>query len=275
MAEKVKKLAVRGFKVYRKSIEDQVAAYAAQSAFFILMSVFPFLILLLGMMKFLPVSQETLLYTVDSLMPEYLLPILHEILQEIYSTSVGFMPIPAMAALWAASKAMHALETGLDRICCGEKYRSWLVIRLWAVLYTFVFAFMLILAAAFTAAWQPLRRLLLHLRPKGVSLFVFAAGFRTVYTIVLLTLGIAVMYKVFPHRKLKFVKQLPGAFFSASAWYIFSMFVGIYVNGFNGFSAYGSLTTLMLVMFWLYFCCYFVMIGAEINEMLQREAADS
>ena len=47
--------------------------------------------------------------------------------------------------------------------------------------------------------------------------------------------------------------------------------VQLYVTKLKGFSTYGSLTTLMLVMFWLYFCCYFVMLGAEINEMLRRD----
>ena len=34
---------------------------------------------------------------------------------------------------------------------------------------------------------------------------------------------------------------------------------------------YGSLTTLTLVMFWLYFCNYFIMIGAEVNEVIRRD----
>ena len=37
---------------------------------------------------------------------------------------------------------------------------------------------------------------------------------------------------------------------------------------------YGSLTTLILVMFWLYFCNYFIMIGAEINEILRQGRAE-
>lgn len=260
-----------GWKVFLKGMDDQIAASAAQSAFFILMSVFPFLMLLLGLMKFAPVSQETLLYTVDNLLPEYVLPIVHQILQDIYSTSSGFVPLSALAALWASSKAMHALQEGLDRICRAEKIRNWFVIRLWALLYTLVFAFLLILAITFTAVWHPLRRELLQMRPKGVSLYVFATSIRACYTIILLTFGIAVMYKVFPHKKLSYIRQLPGAFFSAVAWYIFSLIVQVYVTKLKGFSTYGSLTTLMLVMFWLYFCCYFVMIGAEYNEMLRRD----
>lgn len=271
MPDWLKRPARYGWKIFLKGMDDQIGASAAQSAFFILMSVFPFLMLLLGLLKFAPVSQETLLYTVDNLLPEYLLPVVHQILQDIYSTSSSFVPLTVLATLWAASKAMHALQEGLDRICRAEKIRNWFVIRGWALLYTVVFAILLVLALIFMAAWHPLRRELLQLRPKGISLYVFATAIRAVYSIVLLTLGIAVMYKVFPHRKLRFLRQLPGAFFSAAAWYIFSMIVQLYVTKLKGFSTYGSLTTLMLVMFWLYFCCYFVMLGAEINEMLRRD----
>jgi len=89
-------------RVIGKSTDDQVGAYAAQSAFFILMSLFPFLILLLQLMKYAPVSQEDLLFTVDSIFPDYLLPALHDILQELYSSSFGYIGISSVTTLWAA-----------------------------------------------------------------------------------------------------------------------------------------------------------------------------
>ena len=49
---------------------------------------------------------------------------------------------------------------------------------------------------------------------------------------------------------------------------IFSNILGIYANDYNGFSMYGSLTTLAMGMFWLYICMYLVMLGAEINSVL-------
>jgi len=37
------------------------------------------------------------------------------------------------------------------------------------------------------------------------------------------------------------------------------------VDYFNGFSMYGSLTTIALIMLWLYFCMYIMMMSAEVN----------
>ena len=242
-------------RVLGKCSHDGIGAYAAQSAFFVLMSVFPFLMLLLQLMRFAPVSQESLLFMVDNIFPDYLLPTMHEILQELYSSSFGLVSVSVITTLWAASKAMHAVTTGLDRICRAEEVRNWIVIRLWALLYTCLLAIII----------------LVHYRPKGVPLHMYNMVLRSIYLIFLLTLVVAIMYKAFPHKRLSFIAQLPGAFFCAVSLYVFSNIITIYLNSFNGFSMYGSLTTLILVMFWLYFCNYFIMLGAEINEVRRQE----
>ena len=265
-AEKKRRFAgLPGFilQVLGKCSRDGIGAYAAQSAFFVLMSVFPFLMLLLQLMRFAPVSQESLLYMVDNIFPDYLLPTMHEILQELYSSSFGLVSVSVITTLWAASKAMHAVTTGLDRICRAEEVRNWFVIRLW-----------ILLAVTSAVFWQALRDILVHYRPKGIPLHMYNIALRSVYLILLLTLVLVIMYKAFPHKRLSFLAQLPGAFFCAVSLYVFSNIISIYLNSFNGFSMYGSLTTLILVMFWLYFCNYFIMIGAEINEILRQGRAE-
>ena len=262
-------------RVMGKSSDDQVGAYAAQSAFFILMSLFPFLILLLQLMKYAPVSQEDLLFTVDSIFPDYLLPALHDILQELYSSSFGYIGISSVTTLWAASKSMHALSTGLDRIAGITELKNWFVIRLWALLYTICLAILLMFAAAMTVFWRNVRTFLLHMRPKGIPLYLYSTAMRTVYVIFLMTLGISLMYRWFPHKKLKFSEQLPGAFVATIGWMAFSLFVTVYLGAFHAFSTYGSLTTLAIVMFWLYFSMYIIMIGAEVSEVMRQDRENS
>lgn len=255
--------------VVKKGTTDQISAFAAQSAFFILMSVFPFAMFLLQMMRFAPVSQESLLFSVDSVFPEYLLPTLHEILQEIYSSSASFVTITVLTTLWASSNAMHALTQGLDRISNTAEHRSWLVIRMWALIYTIAMAIFLIIGVASTVFWQTARSVLIRYRPRGISLSSYSSVVRITYAIVILTLVFAIMYRIFPRRKLKFLAQIPGALVASLGWYLSSAGISFYVTNFNAVSMYGSLTTLALVMFWLYFCSYFIFIGAEINEVLR------
>jgi membrane protein len=266
----VRKLVKFVMRVLDKAEQDRTSAYAAQVAFYILMSVFPFAILVLQFIRVAPVSQESMLYAVDSIFPEYLLTTLHGILQEIYSGSFGLVPLTVIAMLWTTSKVMHALVQGLDAICSTERSRSWLAVRAWSVVFTMIFALMVVLLAGSMVVWQPIRGFLVRCRPRGVSLSTYIAFIRTIYTVLVGTLVLAALYKVLPRRKLRFTAQFPGALLAALGIYILSVGIAVYVGQFNGFSAYGSLTTLTLIMFLLYFSCYFIMLGAVVNEVLRR-----
>ena len=58
---------------------------------------------------------------------------------------------------------------------------------------------------------------------------------------------------------------------SAVAWSLFSLGFSVYLDYYDGFSnMYGSLTTIILILLWLYFCMYIVLIGAEINAYFEE-----
>ena len=40
----------------------------------------------------------------------------------------------------------------------------------------------------------------------------------------------------------------------------------MYVSYGNGYSIYGSLTIIVIIMLWLYFCMYIILIGAYLNR---------
>ena len=87
--------------------------------------------------------------------------------------------------------------------------------------------------------------------------------------LVILALLFAVLYTYLPNRKMAFIRQLPGAVFTSVAWAVFSYVFSIYLEYASNMSVlYGSLTTLVVVMLWLYFCMYLLFIGAEINQYL-------
>ena len=247
-------------RVLKKSSADRVGAYSAQIAFYSLMTVFPMVILFLQLIKAAPISQESILYAIDNVFPDYLLTTLHGLLQEVYSTSAGLVSITVITMLWTISKVMHAMTQGLDTICTTEGARNWVVVRFWSIICTgLIFAVAVALAASFIG-WRPLKIFLIRHRPPGLSLSAFSEAIDVIYTIL-------------PRRKLRFVAQFPGALFAVFAIMLLSNALSVYVGRFNGFSAYGSLTTLTLVMFWLYFSCYFLMMGAVINEVLQEFGA--
>ena len=65
-------------------------------------------------------------------------------------------------------------------------------------------------------------------------------------------------------------QQLPGAVFTACGWLLMSFVFSVYLDIFTGFTdMYGSLTTIILIMLWLYFCMYVILLGGELNALLE------
>jgi membrane protein len=96
-------------------------------------------------------------------------------------------------------------------------------------------------------------------------------AFRMALMLALFITFFAVLYKELPNRKAGFTEQLPGAVFAAVSWYLFSYGFSIYIEHSHAFNMYGSLTTLILLMFWLYAVMYIVLIGLELNQWLMEQ----
>ncbi len=99
-------------------------------------------------------------------------------------------------------------------------------------------------------------------------------NYRWLVALVVFVLFFTLLFQMLPNRKAKFRSQLPGGALCAVAWYVFSYGVSLYLQIFNPISLYGSLTTIILLMLWLYFCMYILLVCGELNyrlECLSRE----
>ena len=93
---------------------------------------------------------------------------------------------------------------------------------------------------------------------------------RGIITPVLLFVFTMMIYKFLPNHIVQLRIQLMGAAFSAVGWMIVSWIFSVYLDIFKGFSSmYGSLTTIVLIMLWLYFCMYILLLGGEVNMILR------
>jgi len=63
--------------------------------------------------------------------------------------------------------------------------------------------------------------------------------------------------------------EFPGAIISAAGWVGFSALYSFYITHFANYSyLYGSLTAIVLLMLWLYFCMNILFFGAEVNVLI-------
>ena len=91
------------------------------------------------------------------------------------------------------------------------------------------------------------------------------------YSFFLLTALFSLLYLALPNRRQRLSRVLPGALAAAGAWLLFSALFSVYVNHFaKGLALYGSLTTMVLTMLWVYVCVSIVFYGAFFNRLLAQ-----
>ena len=94
---------------FRKSREDHVAAYAGQATLFILISFFPFLMFLLTLIRYLPITESNIMIIIDYMFPNNISPMFIRVIAEAYDKgSATIMSITAVTALWSASRGFIA-----------------------------------------------------------------------------------------------------------------------------------------------------------------------
>lgn len=244
---------------------DNITAFAAQSAFFILLSAIPFIMVFSSMLKYTPITQDFLTQAVKMYMPSYISPLMISVIREVYSQSIGLTSIAAVVAIWSSAKGLQYLGTGLNMVNNCQETRNWFVLRFRAIGYTLVLILTLVVVLVLLVFGSTLQKAALKYVPLISNFMSLLIGIRVIVVMGLLIIFFALIFKMLPNRKASFKSQLPGAVLSAVSWYVFSFALSIYVEYFNGFSTYGSLATIVLVMLWLYFCMYILLLCAETN----------
>ena len=246
---------------------DHVNAYAAQASFFIIIAIFPLLMLLLALIGYTPVTENDLLKSVLAVTPNYLDPLMEQIIGEMYSQSnFAIISITAITTLWSASDAILAIIRGLNSVYGIEEKRNYFIVRLIACFYTVILLVLIILALGFMVFGNSVLRLFHTKIPFLYELAEFIISLRGMYIPIFFTVAFVYMYRIIPNKNYRFIDYLPGALFSSFGWIISSYGYSIYIDNFASATyIYGSLTTVVFMMLWLYMCMYILFMGAEIN----------
>lgn len=246
--------------------KQNISAYAASIAFFFFLSIVPMLIMICTIIPYTPLTEENLVEAVTDVVPEQVEPLAESLISDVYDKSAGIMSVAIIATIWSAAKGVMALMCGLNAVNGVEEKRNYFVIRMIASLYTVVMLVVVILSLFLNVFGNQLVNLALHRFPPLRNFVSFVMNFRFLVVWVVLTLLFAAIYAYVPDKRLKFREQIPGAAFSAVVWSVFSWGFSIYITYGNSYGIYGSLSIIIIVLLWMYFCMYIIMIGAYLNR---------
>ena len=254
----------------RKIREDSISAFSAMAAFFVIISFFPFVMLLLTLVQYLPITESTMLYTLTDLFPRTVNALIVRIVTEIYDKSSGtLISVTAISALWSASRGIFAVVKGLNSVYDIEETRMGIKLRVMAAIYTLVFAIMMLVTIVILIFGNRLYIGIENRIPILKDLALVIISIRTIAGLCILTLFFLLLYIYIPNRKTKLYKELPGAILAAAGWMGFSYLYSFYIDNMGNYSnTYGSLTAIVLFMLWFYFCMYILFLGGEVNVIL-------
>ncbi len=251
-----------------KFSKDEMSVYAAQASFFIILAAFPFLMLLLSLIQLIPFIHEAdFIMVLLQLIPDTLDSLVVTIIDTLYSGSpVAILSVTAVTALWSSSRGMLSIERGLNRVYGITVQRNYILRRIICSGYTVVFTAVCILSLVLLVFGEILQKQLVKLLPFLSRFSFLISQGRTLFTLLILIVFFTGIYTCLPYQKQRVRYQFPGAFFATAGWTLFSMAFSIYFKYFKSYAnMYGSLTALVLLMLWLYFCICILFMGAEIN----------
>ncbi len=254
-----------------KIAEDHISAYAAQSAFFIMLSLVPILLLLMTLVRFTPITQADIMAAAYELFPKTVSSTIISIVNEVYNQTGTAISVSLLVALWSAGKGVLAISNGLNTIRGQLETRNYIFLRLRAAVYTVVFLLAIILSLVFLGFGNSISMLVNKYAPVLKYIMDFIIETRTIVMILVLIVFSLSIYMFLPNKRRRLRSQLPGAIFTAFGWTLASFIFSVYMDIFKGFSnMYGSLTTIVIIMLWLYFCMYVMLLGGEMNDLLEQ-----
>ena len=249
-------------------------AYAAQAAYFFVLSLIPIILLLLTMVQFTPVTRQDVMAAVTQVFPTTVEGLISSIVDQVYQQSSTIIPVTIIVALWSAGKGVLSMTSGMNLIYENTETRNYFYLRLRASFYTVIFILAIVLSLSLSVFGNSISMFVYKHAPVLTTIMDFLIRIRTLLTLVVLTLFWDLVYKYLPNRtnrsKTTMKQQLPGAVFTSCGWLLISFIFSIYLDIFTGFSSmYGSLTTIILIMLWLYVCMYVILLGGELNALLE------
>ena len=250
--------------------EQKVPLYAANASFFLVLSIFPVLVLLLALIRYTGLQVETRTDLIAGVVPGALMPTVNRLVLSAYVNSTGtVLSISAVAALWSSSRGMYSFVTGLNAIYEVKENRGYFRTRFLSMGYTFAFLIVLILTLVLHVFGGDLLRLLEKLPIPSFLLSLL--DMRVFVLLVLQTLLFCGMFMVLPNERNRMGESLPGALLASIGWQVFTNVYSVYSQKFTAYaSIYGSVYVVALGMLWLYFCICIVFYGGVLNKVLRK-----
>ncbi len=261
--------------VIRDMEKNHTMAFAAALAYYFVLALFPFLILLSAIVAYLPLPDffSQAMDLIARVVPAASMGPLRTLMKGTILSGHGrLLTFGILFTLWSASSGFTALIDALNTAYAVSETRRYWRMRSLAIILTFSVGCLLVIALGLLLVGPSLSARL----TKEFGMGTLWPYVRWAVAIGCTILAVELLYFVAPNVKYRFVSTLPGAAIAVGGWIGLSYLLGIYFQDFSVYSqGYGSLGVALAFSIWLYWTGFLVLIGAQFNAELLHEAKGS
>jgi membrane protein len=256
-----------------RAIDDDITALAAQVTYYLLLSFFPFLLLLLSMIGYSDLKSNDVLVYLSQIMPKSSFDLIYTTVIDVFdSKTVNLLSLSLIGLIWSGSSGFRAIIKGLNKAYDEKETRAYWRTLIISISFMIGLALVIIAAVALLVFGQTLGGIFVDKFNVSSNFILNWDIIRYLVTLCGMVFIFAALYHFTPCRRLTWKEVMPGATFSTLGWLISSLGFAYYVNNFNNYSSvYGGIGGVIVLMLWLYITSIIILLGGEINALLAFE----
>lgn len=251
--------------------ENDISATSAQISYYLVLSIFPFIIFFLNILSKTPIMQDEFLDGFLLILPDQAQAVVKGFISEIViSSSDTLLSLSVILTIWASSRGIYAIIKGINKAYGIEKPFATIKFKLLSLIFTVSLTFLIILVLATLVFGEIIgNRIFNYFNATEVFIKLWNQ-LRIIIPLIAMIIIFALIYKFSisgnKNIKLSILDVMPGAIFTTVGWIIYSIVFSYYINNFGNYSAtYGSLGGIIILLLWLYMSSMLIVIGGEIN----------
>ncbi len=250
--------------------DDNIIALSAQFSYFIILGIFPFLILAISILCNYSYYIFYILNSIENILPSDVFSIVSDVIHSsVSSCSSTHFSASILIILWSATAGSATIITGINRAYGFKVRNNFLFMRIEGIVFMLAIMLMMQLIFTLVVLGQEIVTFLQHIKLFSEITYILIDIFRYVLPVLLLFLMFSAAYKFLTYEKVSFSFVFPGAAASALGFiagsFIYSNYISTKAKYYD--SIYGNLSGVIVFLIWIFISSVIFLTGAEINYL--------
>jgi membrane protein len=258
--------------------DDDGWAIASHIALSVLMSLFPFLIVVTALAALFgskELADETARLMLETWPKEVAGPLAGEIRDVLTNLRADVLTFGVLAAIYFASSGIDSLRIGLNRAYGVKEPRHWWWLRMESIVFVLVGAAALLAFSFLIVLWPLLWAAATRFSPAMPQLDSTVTLLRYGFAAAVIVVTLVIVHLWLPAGRRRLAEVTPGILVTLALWLVTGGIFGRYLAEFayTYVTIYAGLASAMIALVFLYLMASIFVYGGELNAAVARDQA--